>query len=207
MSINIVAIFIICVIYFGLKMFKLKKSDDVFLILAFICLFVILAIRKEESDLIEYLRFFNIIGNLNFAEVINYGRFEIFYLIYNKIIALIFFNDRFFIVVTSIITLIGPYLFIRKYSKNYLLSIILFIALGLFHYSFYILRQAIAITFIVLSIDYIKQKKIFQFALFVIIASLFHTSSLIFLIAYPICNIKNMKVKVIIFLVFTILLV
>lgn len=199
MQINFIAIILISLIFIVINALNIKNKNTIFLIMAFVCLGVILIIRKPAQDLIEYLRFFNILKNKPLIEVITYGRFEPLYLILNKAIGLLWKNELSFIIITSLFALVGPYFFIKKYSKNYLFSIILFIALGTYHYSFYIIRQAIAITLILKSIDYIIDKKIYKFIFCIIIATLIHKSSILFLIAYPISNFVINKKNIIIY--------
>jgi hypothetical protein len=54
----------------------------------------------------------------------------------------------------------------------------------------------IAIAFVVLSFTYIEQKKFVKFFALVLIASLFHSTALVFLLAYPLYRIK-LKIKTI----------
>lgn len=190
MQINIIAIVIICILALIVNLLKLKNKKRILLLLAFGVLYVILIIREPASDLKTYLYYFRIINAKSFIETIKFTRFELLYVLLNRIIGVISTNERVFIMITSLIMLIGPYAFIKKYSNNYLLSITLYIALGLFHYNFYVLRQSIAVIFLLKSIDFIKDKKKLKFFATVLIATLFHKSSLIFLIAYPICMIK-----------------
>lgn len=96
--------------------------------------------------------------------------------------------------ITGIICLIGVYFFIKNNSKNYLASIYVYITMNFFIFLFSGLRQAIAISIVLMSIEFIKNKQPIKFALTIIFASMFHTTALIFLpaiiIAYKKIN-KN----------------
>ena len=114
-------------------------------------------------------------------------------------------TDVFFYIITKVITLFTtnlniyfgicalPFCFfatrlIYKYSKMPVLSFIMLISLNYYAWSYIIIRHTVALAFIILSYDYIKNNKIIKFVCCVLIASLFHKSAIIFLIAYPIAN-------------------
>lgn len=141
----------------------------------------------------NYLSYFSYLRKANVEQFFKF-KLEFLYKLLNVVIAKIWFNNRFFMCVIDIITTLGVYLFIKKYSKNYLITILLFVAIGTYYMQFFILRQAIAIGILIYSIKYIRNKKIFKFTLCVLIATLFHKTSAIFLLAYFVCNIKfNLK--------------
>ena len=90
--------------------------------------------------------------------------------------------------------------FVKKYSSNIYISFIVFIALGQFAFSLSALRQMLAIAFILLSFIFIEQKKAVKFIVLVLIASLFHSTAIVFIIAYPLYMVR-LKVKTIIVMV------
>lgn len=111
------------------------------------------------------------------------------YLLINKIIGTFTSNYNVYLFIISLLIFIPLYNFLIDNSKNPLLSIYIYITIFSI-YSFTIFRQAIAISFILLSFYFIKRKKPVKFILLVFIASLIHISALIFIIAYPISKIK-----------------
>ena len=170
------------------------KRDKLFLNLAFTLLFVVLAIRVPYSDMNNYLNYFHKIHQMNFSEFLSF-KIEFLYKLLNLIIGKIYFNDRFFMIIIAIITCIGPYCFIKRYSENYLLSILLFISIGTYSLQFFVIRQAIAITFLLLSLKYIEKKNLKKFLILVGIATLFHYSSCFFVFIYYFDKIPN-KTKI-----------
>lgn len=86
------------------------------------------------------------------------------------------------IVAIFFITVISYHIY--KYSSNPWLSYILFIIYGFYSFAMSATRQTIAIGFIMIAYEFIKQKKLFKFLIFVFIAMLFHISAIIFLPAY-----------------------
>ena len=136
-----------------------KNKNNVFLNISFLELFLILLFRAPFSDMINYINMFHRIAELPFSELGSVG-WEYGYVIFNKIIAIISSNDRVLIGIISFITLFGQYIFIKKYSNNYLITVILFIGLNFFNYNYILLRQEIALVIILFSIRYIEEKKV-----------------------------------------------
>ena len=82
------------------------------------------------------------------------------------------------------------YTLLKRYSSNIYISFIASISLGSFSFALSALRQMIAISFIMFAFRYIEEKKILKFILLTLIATLFHSTAIVFLIAYPLYRIK-----------------
>ena len=164
-----------------------EKKNKIFLIVVFLELFLILAIRKPISDMIKYCEYYSVFGKMSLGELLNF-EWEKGYTFINKILYMINPNEHFFIIVTSAFSLIGPYVFIKDYSKNYLMSTLMFVAMNFFGYYYYVIRQVMALSILLLSVRFIKNKKFAKFFICVLIATLFHKSSILFLLGYFIFN-------------------
>ncbi len=194
MSIDIYIVGIFIILALIIKILPIKKDKNkIFINVAFLILLTILILREPYLDMIRYLKVFKKMSINSFPDLLAL-RWEKMYLVLNLVIKLFTKNERVFITIISVLGLIGPYLFIKRYSKNYLLSLMFYVILGLYNYNFYILRQALAISILLLSVKYIEEKSLWKFLLVVGAASCFHVSSIIFVIAYPICNLK-LKIK------------
>lgn len=79
---------------------------------------------------------------------------------------------------------------VKKYSVMPWFSFILFLGLGYLGMTFYLLRQVIALAFVIISFKFVLEKKPILFVIMVCLASLFHQTALVFLIAYPLSKIK-----------------
>lgn len=191
MNIDIYIIIFFIIIAAIIKVLPIKKEsrNKIFINIGFIILFIILVIREPYLDMIRYIDVFKQTKIQTFSSILQL-RWEPLYLFLNLIISLFTNNERIFIAIVAILGLIGPYVFIKRYSDNYLFSLIFFIILGIYNYNFYIIRQALAISILLIGIRYIEQKSLIKFLLIVLLATGFHTSSIVFLIAYPICNLK-----------------
>ena len=179
--------------YIIITLIPVKSKNKLFLNVSFIELFVILILREPVSDMITYVDMFHYTDTLSFSEIIGPRYFEDGYMIFTKIITFLTTNERFFIVITSFIILFGQYMFIKKYSSNYLISMYIFIGLNFFDNDYILIRQGIALAILMFSIRYIEDKKLFKFIMCIVVATLFHQSALIFVLLYFISKIKCTK--------------
>ncbi len=90
----------------------------------------------------------------------------------------------------SILYIVAIIYLISKESKNPYVSVIIFLSLGYFTFSLTGLRQALAMTLMVPAYFMAKRHKPIKFILIVLLAYLFHNTALIFLLIYPIRNLK-----------------
>lgn len=92
---------------------------------------------------------------------------------------------------------------IKRYSKIPTLSYWIFVTMGYFIFAT-TMRQAIAISFTLISYDFIKRKKMWPFLICVGLASTFHLTALVFLPAYWIDKFKyNRKTLILILSIIT----
>ena len=207
MGINIILILILVltVLFLVVKIFPFKNKNQLFLKLSFIIIFIALAIREPTSDMIRYNYFFSEIAHMKFSQIFIYG-WEELYLILNYLISRFTSNTQIFMTILAFLCLLGPYFFIKKYSKFYFFSIVFYLLLGFFECNMVVIREALAISILLFSIKYIINKSFFKFLLIIILASLFHRTSLIFIIAYPICNFKLNKFGYLLYLLLTLII-
>lgn len=178
------------------------KNNKKYLIIITIILTLFLILRDTSVgvDTDNYRKIFEYAHDKTFIELLTYGRHEIGFKYYAKILSCICNNYYFFLAITSILSMIGFYFFSRDNSKNYFATIFIFITFNYYIYSFGLLRQALAISVLLYSIKFIKDRKFWKFLIFVIIASLFHKTALVFLPLYFLYNIKITKKRFIIWL-------
>lgn len=99
-------------------------------------------------------------------------------------------NEMLYLFLISLPYFMAVSYLINKYSKNVVLSFIIFMSLHYYTLSFTLLRQAFAMAFLILSFTFIIDRKFLYFFLTIFIASFFHQVSIIFLLAYPLSKIK-----------------
>lgn len=178
-----------------LSKLKLKKRE--FCIVSALLLVIMISFRditmgrNDTKNL--YIPNFNIIANLNMKDVfafIEQRDTEYLFYILTKLFTYISTNEHFYIYVFGLPYVIVVSRFIYKYSKIPCMSFIIFFSVNYFGYAFYLMRHVLALSFILLSYDYIKKRKLIKFIVMVVIATLFHRTAIIFLIAYPISKLQ-----------------
>ncbi|MBQ7340050.1 MAG: EpsG family protein [Clostridia bacterium] len=139
------------------------------------------SLKWSNVGLIEYLR--QSMGtNVVFS--------ELGFSAYIWVIAKVFPSYRYLLIFTAIMNISLTMRFIYKYSKNALLSVIMFVCLGLFTFNMNGLRQCIAMSICLLAYDFIEKKKFIPFLLVVILAMSFHKSAIFFALTYFIIFMK-----------------
>lgn len=201
---NIYLSYIIIIIFasFLLKGWnKNKTKRDILVVICASGLFLIASLRNIEvgKDISNYMNHFIINKNADWISVLLYK--EPAFSVLNKIIGTVTDNYQIFIAITSALILIGPTKVIYKYSKNPVMSYILYITMTFFAFSLSGLRQALAISILLWNYDALLEKKFIKFICGIILAVLFHKSVIIFLLIY---FISRIEIKPIIFIFYTI---
>jgi len=173
-----------------------KKYNNLFIIIAVSLLFFIAATRTIEfgSDVIRYVNIYERLADINLTSIINDffngSRPDPLFYIFSKFVSIIGSSYRIWLALLSGIFIFSVARIIKKYSPYPLFSFISLISLGYFYFSLTGLRQTIALSAILFSYPFLRERKLVPFIATVLIASLFHSSALIFLISYPIVYIK-----------------
>ncbi|MDR6516360.1 EpsG family protein [Chryseobacterium camelliae] len=106
------------------------------------------------------------------------------YIIINWLAKGLGLNFNQFLLSLGIISAIGLYSVFKKYSQYYFVVLLIFLAKGYLYYFFTAQRQVLAMILCWYSIHFLLNKKLWIFVLCIIIAIQFHTSSIVFFIAY-----------------------
>ena len=199
MSIYIINMLMIGVYSLFYKLLSNKSKNNqrikkLFISIAILQLFIILALRKSTVgvDISGYIRQFYYISYSTFNDILLL-RHEIGYKLLVKFISFITNNEQIFLAIIGGLSIMPIGRFIYKYSKMPFLSFALYISFNFYAFIFSGLRQAIAISIICISYDYIREQKLFKFLVTVILAALFHKSAIFFIPAYAISKIKLNK--------------
>lgn len=194
------AIYVLVIIYFifgiliGLDKRKKDKITKNYYKIGIIILLSLSMFRSFSvgNDTETYRIIFNIISENSFSALksinIEYG-----FLVFSKILSIIYNNPRILLYVSSCIIIIPMGYFIYKWSDKPLTSILLYVLLNVYFFHLTGMRQSIASAILLFAFEcFIKKKKI-QFFLLVLLAMLFHKSAIIFLIFLFIDKIKYTK--------------
>ena len=160
-----------------------------FVLISFTALTVISAIRYNVgNDFMNYYSLFLRVLHNDIGELISSVHYESGYVILNAIATFFSEEPQSIFIITSIIIQLFVGISIYKYSKMPLMSTIVYICLSFYTGSLNTIRQYIAMGFVLISIGFIKDRKLFKFIIMMIIASFFHKAVLIFIPFYFIAN-------------------
>lgn len=173
-------------------------------------LLLLLATCRGENvggDLESYIPvFYNSESYNSFLGLVQYSvlsGYELGFVLICKTINFFDSTARSFIVITSILSFIGPFYIIYKLSSNKIFSLYFFFLSGFYNIFFNSVRQALAISVVMFSIILLIKNKRFFFFVCVIIASLIHSSAIFSLLFYPISKLKySFRKTIILIMVF-----
>lgn len=154
-------------------------------------LFILMGFKSSTigNDTPNYIELFNRLQRM--PSIIDPGtRFEKGYQIYNKIIGCLFDNYQALFVITAAIC-IGCILYgISKNSRNWMYSLFLFIGFRFYYFFLSGLRQSIAVSIVFVAYTFLQKKKIIPYIALICLASTFHFSAFIFILAWPLSKMK-----------------
>lgn len=114
-----------------------------------------------------------------------------FYYFVGNLFSKMGFSYRGWFVFIAVVYMGGFCYLMYKYSKNYFLSLLFLVSQTYFYFSMSGLRQTLAMGICFFAFDFAYRKKLIPFLLCVLLAAAFHSSALIFLLLYPM---KNMRI-------------
>lgn len=159
-----------------------KKKQEKIAGIFFIIFILLSAMRKYTvgADTRQFWDIFRYIGlNYNNAFTVRTEKgFNILCLILLHITK----NPQILLIITSLFVNIIIYRFICKNSNNILLSTLMYFTLNYYFAFICLMRQGIAIALVLIGYEFLKDNKFLRFGIFVILASLFHSSALVMLL-------------------------
>lgn len=177
-----------------MPLYGLIKNRKVSIFLMSFQLFLILACRSVKCgmDLLGYIGGYHFISGLTFSNLLQRLHFistadlvypysyESGYTLACWFASWLGFSFHDFLIVIAVFTMISVGVFVYRYSVIPWLSFVLFIGLGMYLYSFGILRQTIAFCILLWTIPYITKKNYQIPIVLLLLAFTFHRSSIIF---------------------------
>jgi len=164
-----------------------SKAANLFFILSLCLLFVFTVLRNEKigADTKTYYMGFIDIYNKGIESSFPYiFNWEIGYILYNKLITFFSHSYYAFTISVSFPIYISLYFFIKKYSPNPFVSLMVFICMGFYQQSMFVIRQWLAITVCLFSTKYVINRSFWKFVILMVLAFLFHRTALIFVPLY-----------------------
>lgn len=152
---------------------------------------LIMAFRSVEVgvDTSNYKAIFDLIKNMSFREITsNFYTYsmEIGYALFMKVCSLLYGDYYFFQVVFSMLFSILAAKFVLEEADNIFIGVIVFLGIGIYTITFNVARQMLAAMLIVNSWIFLKKGEKKKSILCVLVASTFHVTALIFIVAYAI---------------------
>lgn len=194
----LITIIVFTIVYACLFGKESIRNDKKYLLIVFLIIFTFMIIRESAVgiDSGNYQKVFDYCSERNIIELFTAGRHEIGYKILNRVVYLLGGDFWTLIILVSGFTTFSYYFFIKKCSKDYLVSICIFLGLDFFIFSFGILRETIAIGFILFAILAIIERKPVKFYVMVLLGALFHNVAIIFTPVYLLCKFKLNKTTI-----------
>jgi len=189
---------------------SLNSRDNLIAVFSFIPLFIVSAFRGNSvgTDTSNYIKGFRIIADKEISAALSEIRWEDGYVYLNKLVSLFTKNGQGIIIVTSFITLFGLFYVIKKYSKNVLFSIYLFIFFYYYFITFNLVRQYLAIGVLMFAYDQMIKRNFIKYVLLVLAAASFHQLAILLLPLYFLYGIRlNIKKLLIITLSFSLIII
>lgn len=174
---------------------KNKKRKKIFLIISFGMLTIIAMLRKYTIGIdleVLYTPVFYRLKNLSFLQLNNIG-LETGYLLINKIISLFSSDIQILIIITSLFTFPIYGWFFYRNSKDVAMSTLFFMIACTYYMELNVVRQALAISFILIAFECLKNKKTISCVIFILIATSIHASAIVCLLMIPFMKIKFKK--------------
>ncbi len=173
-----------------------KSTQKIFIIGSFLIIFLLFALRNVSvgRDIVAYEKAYKMTQQVKWNDF-DYIYFEVGYILLMKICIGLGMPFQLFLAIVSLMIIAPIFLFIKQFSKNPTFSILIWICYMYFEFCLTGLRQALAISIVLIGIKYLlsaKKYPLIKFSLLVILASLFHKSALIVFVILPILYIKKL---------------
>ncbi|NTL31469.1 EpsG family protein, partial [Enterococcus faecium] len=167
-----------------------RKKSNFSLLISLLPFFLFGSLRHFSvgNDSIEYARVYQIISSSG-SDIFK-QRYELGFLKLNEILSSISNSYTLLFIVTMAITVYALYVMLRDYSLMPGMAISMYFLLRYYDMSLNVMRLSIAIALTILATCQLLKNKRSSFILLVILASMFHRTALIYLIAIFIWNFK-----------------
>ena len=174
-----------------------RKTKHIALMTACLILWFFMAFRGLQVgvDTKHYAYVFSQFDEIPFSQVftaVTYANeseswafdFEPGYRLANKLLSLFFRSSQAITVFNSTLIMVLWYFLIKRDSPNFLLSVWLFITLGIYQTEMNVTRNAIAILMVYNAFPYLRRREFLKYLAVCLFASLFHIAALILLPLY-----------------------
>lgn len=195
---TVLVIYLFSIFVFGIlaDWSKDKRIKNIYLVAVFLFAFLYSAFRASSVgiDTESYRTIFNNINMNGLSELPRNTEMEKGFMLLCYLLGRIISNPQIIIIVMSAVTSYAFYFIIKKYSKSYMISSLIFASM-IFMATMNISRQFFALSFVLFAISFALDKKPIKTILMIIIGASMHNSALIFLplilLSFPRINLKS----------------
>jgi hypothetical protein len=182
-------------IFLFLAFFSLVKTEKIKSALYWgsgIFLFLFAAFRKAgiDKDYLGYLEYYNDILHHSFSRV------EPFFIIITHLVDKLFHNHLFLFIIYALLGVFLKIYAINKLTTFRLLSVLIYFSSFFLLFEMTQIRVGVAAGLLLLCIEPIKEKKLGEFLILAVLATLFHYSALIIL---PLYFLKGDKLNIVVY--------
>lgn len=189
----ILILFIVILVYWSMINHDDQKAITKYNVVITAMFVLLMGLRNEciYSDTYGYFLNFGLLENMEVEAIIARWPKDSFYYIFNHYIHPLIFHDfSVWLCLIAVLYMIPLSLIVKRYSVNPMWSWVCFIFLGLMMFVMAGLRQTIAMGFILIAFLKLLDGQKKYFFIFVAISYLFHGSSLICLLMYPLSKMR-----------------
>lgn len=181
MLIYILLLSVLIIAAISLNIHSKRRNEKLFLIFSFLLFTLIAALRSENIgvDTLQFTSFYKSLTLINEFPIFSNYRYEYGFTFLCWLLSRISDSPQLLLLVTSVFINVVVARFIYKNSKNVYLSTILYLTCNYYFQYMNIMRQAIAIAFVLLAYENLKEKKYFNYVIFTLLGCLFHFSAIL----------------------------
>lgn len=171
-----------------------EGKNQKFLVISFIAIYALCALRDYSvgRDISGYIDTYEMAGYYPFMDN-SWTHMEVGYVTFMQICSMLGLNSRLYLCVVYALMIYPIYLSIKRFSKDPLLSTVIFICFQFLTFDLSGIRQGLALSICLMSLPYadIRNKKdLFCFVVFLFLAFTIHKSSVIFAIVPILLKLK-----------------
>lgn len=178
--------------HFGYRPASVSKRE-LFIIASCLVLFSLIALRDDSvgSDYPRYIELYESIGKDALTETEQRWMMRsIGYWVINRVMYALGMNHHLLFAILGFITIYYLYKGIIEQSRNWALSVYIYICFTYYYLCFSMIRQMMAMTIVFYGFKYLMEGNLKRYIWVVLAASLFHMSALVCLIICPVYRLK-----------------
>ncbi|WP_042199051.1 EpsG family protein [Paenibacillus camerounensis] len=161
-----------------------KAKEKLYITIAYTSIFIVAAFRDITvgTDTKQYQIIYSTLAHINYSDIFDIYRSEYGYILLNKVLSFFTLEPQAITIVTSGLIVLLMAIFVYNNSQNVYVSTFLFLTTFYFCISMNASRQFISVVLICNSFYFLKRQKTKLFIFMILLASLFHLSSIVFLV-------------------------